>query len=227
MNVNKDSLPAAYIQTIVQEVHNPVATVIDVGMNALIQEEIFSQVPFISTALALFKIGNTIYDYHFQKKIFIFLERIRDRLADEEEKAKHIKKFKEKGQIEKNKELEAVLIVIAHYINEDKPKWLADLYIAYIGGIIDWQRFSAYSEIISQFLPGDKEVLLQGDKYDVSDLDVSDSLLRLVSMGLIRSVAKSVSVGNTVGEIVMPAMDKKDYVLTEFGKTLREILNED
>lgn len=124
---------------------------------------------------------------------------------------KVLKEFNSKTSEERNKELEYIILVSSKYLNEDKPELLSKLYVSYLKGHIDWTHFISYSEVIDRLLPNDIDCLIVGNFENVSDNEVSDSLLRMVSLGLYRSV-------NT------EMIDHKDYILTSFGNTFRMCL---
>lgn len=52
-----------------------------------------------------------------------------------------------------------IIIILDRYINHNKTKWLARLYLAYLDEIITWREFLVYSEVIDVLLPGDEEFL--------------------------------------------------------------------
>ena len=53
--------------------------------------------------------------------------------------------------MQRNQELEYIMVLIDHYISYDKPDMLAKLYLAYFREDILWQEL--YAEVIDQFLP--------------------------------------------------------------------------
>ena len=177
-------------------------------------------IPFISTVISAYKIGTTIVERNHIRNLCLFIEKINKRITDESERDEYISKLNCMSEADRNKELEFVVLITSKYISEDKPKMLADLYIAYINQAITWKEFASYSEILDRFLPGDVETLLSGEQICVSDQIVSDSLLRLVAMGLLVAQSKDVVAENTLGHIHIPANSEKDYVLTDFGRKL-------
>lgn len=73
-------------------------------------------------------------------------------------------------------------------------------------------------------MPEDFVELQKRNWIDIEDRFVSDSLLRLVSLGIVFSTSKEVTTPNTIGSITIPALTKKDYLLTTFGSIFLKYL---
>ena len=116
------------------------------------------------------------------------------------------------------------MIITSKYTQGKRAEYLGILYLSYLSELINWEEFVSYSEMIDRFLLSDFEVLKLGNQMRVSDEEVSDSLLRLMSLGLFVSINKDTTTQNTVGTIIIPANSVKDYYLTSFGEKMRKSL---
>ena len=195
----------------------------EVAIDSLITTGALEKIPLISTCVSIYKIQKTVTEYNHMKKLAIFVNEIGYGCAEEKRK-EYIAKFKEFDEKQRNKELEYIVLILAQYIGYDKPKWLAKIYLAYLDKRITGERFASYAELINRFLPGDFDMMLKGDQLGLKDTEVADTVLRLMSCGVFTPVSKSVQAENYPGMLSIPAEDVKDYVLTEYGKGLREIL---
>jgi hypothetical protein len=193
------------------------------GLDLLIEDDVIKDIPFISTVVSLYKIGKTISDRHHIKQLCIFLNEIGYGISGDK-REKYINDFVNKKDKDKEKELEYVVIILAQYLGEDKPRWLAKLYLAFLTNEIEWREFAAYSEIINRFLPGDIEALKQEEWSQVKDEEVPDALIRMSSYGVYTAISRPVTTENYPGTIMIPASDKKDYRITLFGRKLMYIL---
>ena len=216
-------LSKAFIKSLEASVESTVIDYAELGVDALAKENIFVGIPFISTCVSVYKIGKSIRECHHLKQLLIFLTGV-GYGRDEEERLRYILKFNEMDPKQRNKELEYVVVIMAQYISNEKPEWLAKIYRAYLDRKIDWAQFTSYAEVINQFLPQDMEVLLAGEQKDVKIYEASDSLLRLTSVGMFLPVGKNVKVDLYPGSISVPAPEIHDYYLTSYGKDLRSIL---
>ena len=141
-----------------------ISNCLEVGLDVIIENDsIFHDVPFVSTVISIYKIGHTISEIYHIRQLCRFIDEINKGIIKTKKVDKYKSKFEKKDEKEKNKELEYVLLITSKYLDEEKPRWLARTYIAYLDGKIDWKSFISYSEIIDRFLPGDVETLLQGD----------------------------------------------------------------
>ncbi|MBO4637595.1 MAG: hypothetical protein J5685_10660, partial [Clostridiales bacterium] len=126
---------------------------------------------------------------------------------------------------ERNQELEYVVLFASKYMSEDKPTMLADIYLSYINQEIELNEFVSYAEVLDRFLPGDSNTLMKESYNNIDDSLVSDSLLRLVALGLFVAYSKDVKTENTLNCIHIPANSKKDYILTDFGRKMKKCLS--
>lgn len=195
----------------------------EMGVDALITTGALEKIPLISTCYSVFNIGKTIAEYYHMQKLAIFLNEI-GYGGSEEKRKNYLSKFSEMDAKQRNKELQYIIVILSQYIGYDKPKWLAKIYLAYLDKRISGEKFASYSELINRFLPGDLDALLKGDQLSVKDAEAADTLLRLTAYGLFTPVAKNVQAINYSGTLSIPAADLKDYLLTAYGKELREIL---
>lgn len=220
-----NSMYESWIDTVDSSVETDLTDYLNLGTGLIIEYDgIFERIPFVNTAIGLFKISKSVLEINHINQLYIFINEIKINLADEEKRKKYIRLFKEKGQKARNKELEYVILITSRYLTQDKSVLLGRLYLSYLNKDITWIEFVSYSEIIDRFLPGDYDTLTQGNQLDVDDNDLSDSLLRLTSHGLYRSVAQELKAPTTVGSILIPASRVKDYVITPYGEKMRKAL---
>ena len=223
-SMDEKSLAVALEDTLAESTIDIISDIAEVGLDAVLDDGLLKDIPIISTAVSLFKIGKTIHDRVYVKQLGVFIDEIRKHTVNEEKRQKYINKLKE-NEAFRNKELEYLLTIIARYIGYEKPRMLAKTYLVYLEKRISWVELTVFSEIIDRLLPGDYEELKKGNQLNISDKNVSDHLLRLIAMGLMVSHVKDVAVATTVGSISIPAQTEKDYEITAFGKTFLECLS--
>ncbi len=198
----------------------------EVALDSILDEGLLREIPFLSTAASIYKIGSSIKERHYIKKLWFFVSQLNQGVVDEE-KRQQIKKTIVENSKQRTKEIEYMLILIDRYVSEEKPAMLAKLYLAFLDRLLSWDEVSKYGEVIDRLLLGDYEEMQQCYWNDLEDTFVSDSLLRLIALGLVIAHNKEVYTNNTVGALTIPPSTTKDYELTEFGTTfLRCMLGE-
>lgn len=225
MKAMEYNLSLALCDSMSNEVETIATSLLEVGLDAVMDDGILKEVPILSTAVSLYKIGTSIKERHQVKKLAAFVAGLNNGITDEE-KREYYKSAVKDDPKKRNKELEYILVLIDRYIHSGKAGMLAKLYLAYLDEDIDWNTFSKAAEVLDRLLPGDFQELEGCFWTDLDDSDVSDGLLRLVSLGLVISHNKGAHVENTVGTLVIPDSTVKDYELTNFGRTFLWCLSE-
>lgn len=230
--MEEQSLALSFGNSITEAVSDVVGEYVELGLDALVKDGLFKDIPIVSTAVALYRIGDSIRERHHVAKLISFLDEINRRIADEEKRKSYREKFKS-NEIFRNRELEYILILIDRYISFDKPQMLAKLYLAYLDDKIVWEEFTMYAEVIDRFLLFDCRTLTSGATTFHTLRDSSaDIILRLVALGLMAE-DKSVSItearrvisGESKSASKMSSDSKrKKYRRTDFGRKLADIL---
>ena len=222
--MDKQSIARSFGNSLSEEVPSLIGEYAEIGLDALTEESLFKDVPFISTAVSIYRIGKTLRERNHIAKLISFLTEMNNGIANEKERLKYQEKFRNNEKF-RTKELEYVMLLIDRYVSFDKPQILARLYLAYLDDNLTWGEFKKYAEVIDHFLPGDLQELQKGNQYDVHYLNVSDSLLRLISMGFVMECGKDLETPATLGSIRIPPVMEKNYAVTLFGSKFLAIIS--
>ena len=122
--------------------------ILEVKLDSMLDDGILKDIPFISTAISIYRIGHTIHDRHYLKKLAIFIDQINRGIQDETVRQAYIERF-QKNQKSCNQELEYVLILVDRYVGYDKPQMLAKLFLSFLNKEITWTEFSVYTALPS------------------------------------------------------------------------------
>lgn len=225
--MEEKSLSVAFGDSLKEESIACISDLAEVGLDAIIDNGIFKDIPILSTAVAVYKIGSSIKERHNMKKLVMFLNQINHEIADEQQRIEYQKKFQSNKSF-RNQELEYILVIIDRYIGYDNAQMLACLYLAYLDGKIDWNLFAEYSEVIDRLLPSDFKCLFHfmchGGVIIEKEKNVNlASVLRLLSVGLVEQ-----QTGMAWTELDNPNKKKEDfdYYITDFGKVFVRIFEE-
>lgn len=223
--MEEQSLSISFGNSLTEEVSGIAGEYVELGLDALTEDGLFKELPFVSSVVSVYRIGKSIRERHHVVKLISFLNEINKGIADEEKRQKYRDKFASNEKF-RNQELEYILILIDRYISFDKPQMLAKLYLAYLDGTITWVEFTMYAEIVDRILPGDITILYEysRDTIDTRTVEpVIDRIQRLVSVGLLTEKIKPVFLYDSNGN-KKSVIDMEGYSLTQFGEKLVNIL---
>lgn len=192
------------------------------ALDAVTNDGLLKDFPIVSTVVSIYKIGRTIRERSYIKKLMAFLVEINKGNIDDEKRRKYV------GRITKNKrtiqrELEYILTLLDRYISEQKAIYCARLFLAYIYEKIDWNLFCQFSEVLDRLLPGDMECLYESILKNATRSDMENcALQRLYGQGIVQPNEKP-SGFDVKGNAIVTQKDGT-YDLTFFGKTLAMIV---
>ena len=220
--MNEQSLSLSFGNSLTEEVAGIAGEYAELGLDALAEEGLFKDIPIVSTAAAVYRIGKSIREKHHVAKLISFLNEINNGIVDGEKREVYREKFATNEKF-RNQELEYILILTDRYIGFDKPQMLAKLYLAYLDEIINWMTFIKYAECIDRFLPGDQLVLDSTEIEKAQYNDNYDAVSRLEALGLIGRKVEVVPIYHEQ-EQNLELKNSDEYTLTGFGWKLKQIL---
>ena len=226
-----NSLSVAFGDSLEEKTISCVGDLVEIGLDAIMENELLKSVPILRTVISLYKIGDSILERHNLKKLAMFLDEINNGIGDEQKREDYQQKFRSNEKY-RNQQIEYLLLLINRYIGYEKPKMLAKLYLAYLDKTISWNEVVAYSTIIDTLLPEDITFLLSESSFITHFNQIDSSILRLVSMGLliqtnINSIAQEDGRGGfsvTSSTMMQMQTQEKVFEKTEFGTKLAGIL---
>lgn len=230
--MEEKSLSIAFADSLKDETMSCIGEYAEIGLDAVMEDGILKDIPIVSTAIALYKIGSSIKERHNLKKLLIFLNEINNGIADEEKRKDYQQKFQSNEKF-RNQQIEYLLVLIDRYINYDKPQMLAKLYLAYLDGTIIWEELTMYAEVIDRFLLLDCNFLIsESETYETYRNIGVEPILRLVALGLmVEESSNSLWTDDGRGgfAVTTASMERakskeKRYKKTEFGEKLATIL---
>ena len=232
--MDEQSLALSFGDSLTEEVSGIAGEYVELGLDALSEDGLFKELPFISSVVSVYRIGKSIRERHHVAKLISFLNEINKGITDEGKRQKYRAKFTSNEKF-RNQELEYILILIDRYISFDKPQMLAKLYLAYLDETIAWNEFTIYAELVDRFLPGDKEYFLGRDSLFriicPIPVPIPASLARLASFGLYEELESRMTKPSTSSTgmpcMILPLPEyEKTYTMTELGEKLYTILSD-
>lgn len=192
------------------------------ALDAVTNDGLLKDFPVVSTVVSIYKIGRTLKERSYIKKLMAFLIEIDNGNADEEKRHRYVGRItKDKRTIQR--ELEYVLTLLDRYISEQKAKYCARIFLAYIYEKIDWSLFCQFSEVLDRLLPGDMECLCESSLKNADRCEMENcALQRLYGLGIVRPNEKPRGF-DVKGNAIVTQKDGT-YELTFFGKSLAMII---
>ena len=135
---------------------------LEIGIDSIADDETLKQIPIVNTIVGVFKLGRTISDRFFVKKLLYFLYNMQDIDDDEKEIFRNKYMKDDKGFAEK------LILTIDRLDDTDKSKYLASIFKFYGRRKINYNQFRRYCRAINT-LNGD-EILFLKEHINDSDL---------------------------------------------------------
>lgn len=181
---------------------------LELGIDALSQENVIKDIPVVSTFMSIFRVGSSIKQAFFYKKLIIFLYNMNDIPLNERQK------FYEKS-IKDDINFGEKLIYTLDCLDEvKKAEYLAKLYKAYSDGKINYQEFRRLCIVLIQLFIDDIEYIKNNANREFV-LGVIGRALN--SVGLARKITVAESNEFNAG-------DKEPFYCTTLAFKLRECL---
>lgn len=217
------NLSIAFADSLKDEAMSCIGEYAEIGLDAVMEDGILKNIPIVSTAIALYKIGSSIKERHNLKKLLVFLNELNNGILDEKKRKEYQQKFQSNEKF-RNQEIEYLLVLIDRYISLDKPKILSKLYLSYLDEKIIWNEFVMYATVIDQLFVVDIDLLCSVDLGMIDqDNDHIDSVLRLLSVGIVsQNVGTQTEHDESTGTLSIN--DKKGYTFSKFGQKFKNII---
>ncbi|WP_010247319.1 hypothetical protein [Acetivibrio cellulolyticus] len=135
-------------------------TLVDYGelaLDLIFKDQIVSDIPIIKTLASLCKVGLTIRERFFARKLLIFLKEYQQGTIDDEKK----QKFEDSMSNSKyrQKVADTLMVLIDAFREESKSAILAKLFKRYIDGIYNWEKFIYFSNCLDILFLNDTNTL--------------------------------------------------------------------
>ena len=218
----KNDLVAALEQSLTEGTRDIAANITQMGIDAILKDSTFQGIPIVATVASVYKIGNSIKELHYIKKLAQFVFALNFDVETEEQRQYYINRI-QGNRDQANKELEYMLVLLDRYLQFSKVDMLVKLYLAYLRKEITWDSFSIYSEVIDRLMPCDFETL---ERIDAGTyIPSKDSLMRVSSLGILEYIGEhhGFSINHEDGHLY-DSYEEAKYELTDFGRSLKCIL---
>lgn len=201
----------------------------ELGIDSILKDGLFKDVPIVSSMLSLVKFGQNIHDRHLLRQLLIFIQEFNKNPKSENAK-KYITNYKKKINTNPKKaeeELGRVMVILNRNIDDIKTRILAKLYLSYIQEEINWSKFCDLSEVNEKIFTIDISVLKDIYSDDPNfDEEKLHNYQRLVSTGLLKNDSKFNSGTSLDGMMLLEsAKESTKMELTTLGEQFANIIS--
>lgn len=121
-------------------------------LDNFLSDGILKEIPFVKTLYSIGKIGSSIKERFFIKKLFIFLKELHTQTVNPQKLIEFKTKF-DSDENYKNTITEQIMIYLDSFLTNEKSKILAKLFSAYVEGHFDWSHFNHLSICLDSINP--------------------------------------------------------------------------
>ena len=225
--MENNNLPSALCNSITNEAESAITGILEVGLDSILDDGLLKDIPLLSTVISVYKIGHSIKERHYIKKLAEFIQALNDGIAENAQVNVYRDRILQ-DQKRSMEELEYILILVDRYIGFGKPAIIAKLYLSYLDGKLNWEEFSMYSEMTDHLFMKDLEFLRKEGNQIIPEVS-SDAALRLTSMGLLFEVRDigEFSINNSGHLLYTTDAEKNEKIFsrTAFGMKYIEIID--
>ena len=152
--MDKENLVGSLEDSLTENMFDTVGDLAEVGLDAVMDDGVLKEIPLLSTVAGIYKIGHTIKERHTIKQLALFVTELNKGCVDKNKTNRILEKLNGNQQQSKQ-EIEYILVVLDSYLEYEKPKMLAKLYMAYLEQRIGWDRvFDVRSDTKNAFATG-------------------------------------------------------------------------
>ena len=149
MGENTEELVVSLENSLSSDICDTVGDLAEVGLDAVMDDGILKDIPILSTVVGLYRIGYTIRERHEIKQLALFVAELNRGCTDESKRKQLLEKLNSDTRKSKQ-EIEYILVVLDSYLEYEKPKMLAKLYMAQDVRILQSHDFNAGALICMQ-----------------------------------------------------------------------------
>ena len=124
----------------------------EIGLDALIDNEVISEIPIVKSIIGITKIGLSIKERYNLKKLLVFFKEFEEGKVSGEKRNQFREKFNSNEKY-RTKVVETILILNERFLDVTKSKILANLFNAHIEGNLNWNELNDIVMILDVIHP--------------------------------------------------------------------------
>ena len=191
---------------------------IELGINSILDENIFKDIPIFSIVMGISKTAQNIYDRNLLRQTATFIQAFNMGSISPKKLQKYRDKIDSEPQYAE-KDLGQVLILLNSYVDSEKSVILAKFYRAYVEKAISWEKFCEFSDVISRIFISDIQLLYKIFNHQVSNTTQCEEYQvdRLVALGLLKTSGRVTEEENSGGGTTVNITDDRNLDCSDLG----------
>jgi hypothetical protein len=182
----------------------------DLVIDSITDSEIVEKVPFVSWLVKAQKIGQSVRDQLFARKLARFLDSLED--IPQEQREAFLREIAT-DETKRTKFAETLITILDRFEDAEKADMLADAFKAYLSGHISYEEFHRFARAIDRCFVMDLSQLFKfdgpTDDYPIQAVDLAGAgLLEIAQLPSIRT-----------------SDSRAKFVLSDFGKLFLKVMN--
>lgn len=192
----------------------------EVSLDNFLEDGFLKDIPVVGSLFTAIKVGKTIKEYHFTKKLIRFISKLNNEVI-EDDKLEEFKMRLYQDEEYASKVTETIFISIERLDKEIKAEVYARLFSKYIEGIYSWDDLIYHTDVIEQLFISDFTVIQKlisiNKKIKIDDLAVKNLKVDKIrgSIERMRGIG-FVSITTTTHEAVQ-SYYKSSIILSKLG----------
>lgn len=164
-------LQTNFAKELVNESADLTQDLLEIGLDSILENEILKEIPVIKTIAVVGKIGLSIKERAFAKKLIRFIYEFNNGTISEDDLIKFRSKM-ESSKSYRDETTEQLIIILDRLEETKKTSYICKLFIGYIENKISWDNFISFSQYVSFMTTKDFKLL----EYLEDDIDYGKHL---------------------------------------------------
>jgi len=163
---------------------NIISDTIEVGIDSVLSDSL-KDIPICGTIINAGKFVQNIHERNLLKQTIVFIKSFNDHTIEKNKLDKYRDSLKNDPKKEE-KELGRLLIYLNRFIDDEKSKFIANVFKYYIYEFYDWDKFCELTETVDRLFVSDiSELIKIYVKRGFSKKEITYKHERLISVGLL------------------------------------------
>lgn len=152
MKQDEENKPNEVSEELVETTMDLAVDYSEIALDSIFDDSILEEVPIIKTIVSTYKIGKSIQERHFVKKLTIFLKEFHSGKIDEKKLQDFKQKFSTNNKYQ-SQVMEHITVFNDRFIDSQKSVILANLFSAYIEDKMDWTFYTELAHCLERLSP--------------------------------------------------------------------------
>jgi len=148
----RSELEAGLLKLDLSDFANIGEDVLELSLDVLLEDDILKDAPLVGVAAKLYSAGSKIHMYHVQKNILHFFQEYSHGAINQSKREEFLARFQDDQKYRRDV-LDIILISLTKYHDAIQARVLANLIVAHLNGLMDFQQLRACEFALNMLNP--------------------------------------------------------------------------